>query len=184
MTIFTSRFSQVTAASLLALITLLPAVVSAQRGDDGGRPSKNGKAVQAIGDTHVTVEYGRPKVKGRTVWGGLVSYGKVWTPGANEATTITFTSDVIFHDRPVKAGSYSLWTIPGEDEWTIIANKEAGQWHTSYDSSRDLFRFQVKPESSSHFEALTFSFAEITDHSAKLVIHWEKLAVSVKISLP
>lgn len=169
---------------VLVLLALSPSRALAQRGDDSDRASKNGKAVQAIGDSHVTVEYGRPCVKGREVWGELVSYGKVWAPGANEATTLTFTTDVLLAGHELKAGSYSLWAIPAAEEWTLIVSTEADLWHTAYNPEHDLFRFTVTPESSVHFELLTFTFRDVTANSANLVFLWDKLAVSIPITLP
>ena len=101
---------------------------------------------QTIGLNDVTITYSRPGVKGRKIWGGLVPYGTVWRTGANSATTIQFTEDVLVEGQPLAAGTYSLHTIPGEKEWTLILNKDANQWGSySYDPAKDALRVKVTP---------------------------------------
>lgn len=91
----------------------------------------------------VQVNYCRPAKKGRAIFGGLVPYGEVWRTGANEATIIKFGQDVTVAGQPVKAGSYSLWTIPSQQGWVAIINGETGQWGTNYDAKRDVLRVSV-----------------------------------------
>ena len=91
----------------------------------------------------VEVNYCRPYKKGRVIFGGLVPYGKVWRTGANEATTIKFGQDVTVAGQPVKAGSYTLWTIPSQQGWIVVINGETGQWGTNYDLKRDVLRVPV-----------------------------------------
>src|SRR5215213_262730 len=93
----------------------------------------------------VKVSYGRPYKKGRQIFGGLESYGKVWRTGADEATEITFTKDMSFAGKPVKAGTYALFTVPEKNEWTIILNSQLGQWGAyDYDKYKDKDVLQVK----------------------------------------
>jgi len=91
----------------------------------------------------VDVNYCRPYKKGRAIFGGLVPYGQVWRTGANEATTITFGQDVSLAGQPLKAGTYTLWSIPSQQGWIVIINGETGQWGTNYDQKRDVLRVPV-----------------------------------------
>ena len=158
----------------LLMTATLPAV--AQRADDASRASKNGKMEGTIDGVTVTLEYGRPNVKGRTVWGDLVPYGRVWRTGADEATTITFSADVEIGGETLAAGTYGLFTLPGENEWTVIFNKVADQWGTRYDAGQDALRVTATPKAVDHVEAMDF---EIVD--SWVVLRWEKLAVPFEV---
>lgn len=128
----------------LALAVALPAF--AGRGDDAKRKSKNGKTEGTIAGVAVTLEYGRPNVAGREIWGKLVPWGQVWRTGADEATTITFGKDVLVEGQKLAAGTYALFTIPGEGEWTVVFNRTAEQWGAyDYDAKQDALRVTVKP---------------------------------------
>jgi hypothetical protein len=163
--------------ALFALTTLaLPAF--AQRGDDADRPSKNGKTEGKIGAVTVTIEYGRPNVKSRKIWGDLVPYGKVWRTGANEATTITFDKDVTIEGKPLAAGTYALFTIPTEDKWTWIFNKTAKQWGAfKYDQAQDALRVEVEPAVHEPVEEMTFLIQD-----DKVILRWEKRAVEFHVA--
>jgi hypothetical protein len=164
--------------ALLALLVLSLSFVAtapsfAQRGDDSGRRSKNGKLEGTVGGVQVTVEYGRPQVNGRSLWGSLVPYGQVWRTGADEATTITFAADVEVEGQALAAGTYSLFTVPGESEWVVVFNKVAQQWGAfNYDQAQDALRVTVKPKAAEHVEALDFQI-----EGDAVVLRWEKLAV-------
>lgn len=160
----------------LALVVAGPAL--AERGDDSDRASKNGMASGTVDGVEVTLEYGRPNVKGREIWGGLVPYGKVWRTGADEATTITFGGDVVIEGQELAAGTYSLFTIPGEEEWTVIFNEVAEQWGAyDYDESKDVLRVTVSPQEHEMVEAMDFA---VGDDGVTLM--WEELAVPVEIT--
>jgi hypothetical protein len=138
---------------------------------------------QRVGLTDVEIEYSRPGVKGRKIFGGLVPYGEVWRTGANSATKITFSTDVKLEGAAVPAGSYALFTIPGESEWTVILNKVTGQWGAyAYDQKNDLVRVKAKaaalPES---VETMTLSVDDVRGGTAKLAMTWDKTRVSVGI---
>jgi hypothetical protein len=145
------------------------------------RVSQKATVMQRVGLTDVTIVYSRPGVKGREIWGGLVPYDKVWRTGANEATTLSVSTDVTIEGTKVPAGTYSLYTLPGKDEWTVILNKTSKQWGTNYDASQDLTRIKVKPQSGSQVEWMTFSFPEVSENSATLELAWEKLRLPIKI---
>jgi hypothetical protein len=142
------------------------------------RPSPKASIMQTVGLTDVTITYSRPGVKGRTVWGGLVPYDKVWRTGANEATVFTVSDDVTINGAALPKGTYSLHTIPGKDEWTIIFNKTANQWGSfSYDAAQDALRVKVKPEKANFREWMAFDVPDVSTDSAKIVLRWENLAV-------
>lgn len=146
------------------------------------RPSPKASVMQAVGITDVTINYNRPGVKGRAIWGALVPWDKVWRTGANEATTIEFSDDVWINGQKLAKGLYSLHTIPTATEWTIIFNSVASQWGSySYDAAKDALRVKATPQAAPHAEWLTFEFPEMTTDTAKVVIRWEKIAVPFTI---
>lgn len=137
---------------------------------------------QTIGLNDVAITYSRPGVKGRKIWGGLVPYGSVWRTGANAATSIQFTEDVLVEGQPLPAGTYSLHTIPGEKEWTIIFNKEANQWGSySYEAAKDALRIKVTPVPGAPQEWMQFRFEDPSINSARVVLAWENLQVPFTI---
>ena len=161
---------------------LLASIASAQQPMRLPQASPGAVVKQTIGLNDVTITYSRPGVKGRKIWGGLVPYGTVWRTGANSATTIQFTEDVLVEGQPVPAGTYSLHTIPGEKEWTLILNKEANQWGSySYDAAKDALRVKVTPVAGSPQEWMQFRFEDPTINSARAVLVWENLQVPFTI---
>ncbi|MEI6947986.1 DUF2911 domain-containing protein [Paraflavisolibacter sp. H34] len=131
-----------------------------------------------FGEAKVTIRYSSPSVKGRKVWGELVPYGKVWRAGANEATTITVSEGVAVEGNPLPAGTYALFALPTEKEWTIIFNTEAKQWGAfKYDEKKDALRVTVSPRPAPSFsERLVY----LVDKDG-IVLRWENLEVPVKI---
>jgi Protein of unknown function (DUF2911) len=146
------------------------------------RVSPKAGVFQTIGITDVNVSYSRPGVKNRKIWGELVPYNKVWRAGADEATKITFSTDVMIEGKKLPAGAYGFFAIPGENEWTLIFNKVADQWGAfTYNESEDALRIKVKPVANSNHDWLLYSFTEMTPTTAQLNLIWEKLKVSFKI---
>ena len=167
--------------SFLVLLVLAAFATGAlaERADDADRKSKNGKTMGTIAGVDVALEFGRPNVKGREIWGGLVPFGKIWRTGADEATTVTFSGDVMVEGQKLKAGTYSVFTIPGADKWTFIFNKVAEQWgHYNYDSGQDALRVDVEPKMVADSEE---SMNFVIDGSS-VVLRWEKLAVGFEVS--
>ena len=163
---------------IVAVLISFVMPIMAERGDDSTRKSKNGKLEGTIDGVKIMMEYGRPKVNGRVIWGGLVPYDKVWRTGADEATTISFSQDVNIEGKPLAAGTYSLFTIPGKTEWTVIFNKVAKQWGAfKYDAGQDALRVTVKPETADHVEEMTFNI-----DANKVMLRWEKLSVAFVVS--
>jgi len=148
------------------------------------RPSQKSVLTQTVGLTDVTITYSRPGVKGRKIFGGLVPYGQVWRTGANEATTIAFTDDVTINGQPLPKGTYSLHTIPTENEWTLIFNKKADQWGSySYDAKDDALRLSVKPRPAiEKHEWMTFEVPELSTDAATFVIAWDNLEVPFSVN--
>jgi hypothetical protein len=151
------------------------------------RPSPNASISQTVGITEITLHYSRPGVKGRTIWGALVPYNEVWRTGANENTTIRFSTPVRIQGHELPAGIYGLQTIPTANEWTVIFSKDANEWGAfSYKQEDDALRIQAKPEAAPFQERMGFEFTDLTDNSAKVVMRWEKLAVpfTVEVDTP
>lgn len=156
----------------------------AQNGKQEIRLSPKAEVMQQVGLTDITINYGRPGVKGRTIWGKLVPYDAVWRAGANEATKITFSTDVLIEGKKLKKGSYSFFSIPGKKEWTIIFNKVADQWGAfEYNESQDALRVKVKTEKGNWQEWLAYTITKVTDTSAVIRLEWEKLKVPFKVEV-
>jgi hypothetical protein len=148
------------------------------------RPSQKAQVMQTVGLTDVTITYSRPGVKGRVIWGDLVPFDKVWRTGANEATSITFSTDVKVNGQPLAAGTYSFHTIPTKSDWTVIFNKKADQWGSySYDEKEDALRVQVKAQPHEFTEWMEFSLPDIAVDKATVALDWEKLRVAFEIQV-
>lgn len=147
--------------------------------------SPNATVKQRVGITDIEVSYARPGMKGRKVFGGLVPYGKVWRTGANTATKISFSTPVKLNGAAVPAGTYELFTIPTENEWTVIIHQNKSQWGSyAYDAKNDVVRTTAKPTAVANaVETLGIGFADLRDTSATLYITWEKVRVPVKIEV-
>lgn len=182
MPMFFPRLSTALAAVLLAVSFVSP-VLAQERGNEEPRVSPNAAVSQTIGTTEVRITYGRPQVNGRTIFGDLVPYGEVWRTGANEATTFSVSSDVTIEGNRLPEGTYSLYTIPGQDQWTLIFNNAANQWGTQYDQSKDALRVQVTPESAPSQEMLTFLFEDVTKEKGTCLLHWAEMRVPFEIQV-
>jgi hypothetical protein len=136
---------------------------------------------QELGIGKITLTYSRPNVKGREIFGALVPYGEVWRTGANTSTQITFTENVLLEGHAVPAGSYSLFTIPNKDSWTIILNKKVGDWGSySYKKENDFLRFDVKTTTAREKqETLTFGFQHATTETTELILSWDKVSLDI-----
>ncbi|MEM9052558.1 MAG: DUF2911 domain-containing protein [Bacteroidota bacterium] len=163
----------------LILIAFLFISSSACAQDKADRPSPPKTAEATLAGGAVTIDYGSPAVKGRTVWGDLVPYDKIWRTGANEATTIMLEKDMKVGGKLIKAGKYALFTVPGKDEWTVILNSEWDQWGAyNHDGSKDVHSFKVKPMMGDEMhERLMFDISE----SGQVTMMWEKLSISFEI---
>jgi len=146
--------------------------------------SQRATVSQRLGLTSVTIDYHRPQVRGRKVWGELVPFGKVWRAGANENTVITFTDPVKVEGQALARGSYGLHMLPTEGAWTVIFSKNSTSWGSfTYDEKEDALRVTVKPTPVDMHESLTYDFEELQPDSVAVTLKWEKLAVPFKVSV-
>ena len=147
-------------------------------------PSQRAVVTQRIGLTDITINYHRPLVNGRKIFGGLVPYGEVWRAGANENTTITFPDNVTVEGKPLAAGTYGLHMIPGEDQWTVIFSKMNSAWGSfSYKEAEDALRVTVKPEVAEFHDALVYDFDQLKPDSSVVTMRWDKVAVPFKVAV-
>src|SRR6266481_5149321 len=145
--------------------------------------SQRAITTQRIGLTDISVNYCRPLVGGREIWGKAVPFGQVWRSGANENTTISFTDDVSVEGHALPAGTYGLHTLPTADQWTIIFSKNSTSWGSfSYDEKEDALRVTVKPHPAEFVEALAYSFDDPKPDSVAVTLRWEKVAVPFRVS--
>lgn len=147
------------------------------------RPSPTAIVTMKFEDTYVKVTYCQPHKRGRAIFGELVPYGEVWRTGANEATEITLTGNVIFNSDTLTAGTYSIFTIPNTNEWTVIINKQLGQWGSyNYVEKSDVMRITIQTQTLSDvvYEAFTIAF-EQQNEKAELVMMWDKTKIAVPI---
>jgi len=147
------------------------------------RVSPTATVSQVVGVTDVMIRYSRPAVRERTIWGDLVPYDQVWRAGANEATVISFSTDVRVEGQPLPAGTYALFTIPGQESWTLIFSNRPHQWGAfGYSDAEDVLRVSVTPEPAEHRERLQYTIPVVTDSTAQVVLHWERLKIPFTIS--
>ena len=147
------------------------------------QPSPTATIVQKIGISNVTIDYSRPGVKKREIFGGLVAFNKIWRTGANKATKITFEENCVFGGAKVRKGSYSLFTIPGEKEWTVLLNKETELWGSGdYNEDNEVVRISVVPKETKDFtESFTIDFGNFKSFSAVLSLKWANTLVNIEI---
>lgn len=193
--------------SLTCLVAAVAITAAGQARPPVPRASQKASVAQTIGTTDISITYSRPAVKGRKVYGDwpaavageatldngntrpkdapLVPWGHVWRAGANEATLFVAADDVLINGQLLTAGKYSFHTIPGKDEWTLIFNKDDGQWGSfSYDAKKDALRVKTKPEwVADSKEFLTFGFDNVGDTSATAYLRWEKAKVPFTVEV-
>jgi hypothetical protein len=164
---------------LLAAAVLGPAPAHAQQ--PAIPKSQLGSVSQTLAGTEIEIVYRRPVARGRELFGALVPFGRVWTPSADSAARITVSSDVEVNGQTLPAGSYSIWAIPGADEWTVIFNRLARVFHLNYPSGRDALRVQATPTTGEHVETLTFAVPLADADSAQVQIRWGTTVVPLRI---
>ncbi len=151
------------------------------------QPSPKAVVSQVIGLTDVEIDYSRPSAKGRTIFGDLVPFGKVWRTGANENTIIYFSDDVIITGKTLKKGKYALYTLPKADLWDFIFYATTDNWGTpeTWDESKVVLRVAAKPETlTRNVESFLISFTNLDNNFANLELAWEKTVVVLKIEVP
>lgn len=174
----------------LVCLSLLPIFCHAQAQSQSQdlelpRPSQRAVVTQRVGVTDITVTYHRPLENGRKLWGGLVPYGQVWRAGANENTTVTFTSPVAIEGKPLAAGTYGLHMIPAESgDWTVIFSNMSTAWGSfTYKQDEDALRVSVKPGTGEEHNALTYDFDQLKPDSTVLTMSWGKVAVPINVGV-
>ncbi len=171
-------------AVAVALCALGSGTARAQTNLDLPEASQKAVIKQRLGITDITITYHRPLVNGRKIWGALVPFGQVWRAGANENTTIEFSTPVSVEGKPLAAGIYGLHMIPTADSWTIIFSKMAVAWGSyTYNETEDALRVNVKPRENQMEEALEYEFEDLKPDSVVVTMKWERLAVPFRVSV-
>ncbi|HYL15403.1 MAG TPA: DUF2911 domain-containing protein [Terriglobales bacterium] len=171
-------------ASLVGLVFLASFCQAQSFVLDLPRTSQHALISQRVGITDITINYHRPLVNGRKIWGSLVPYGQVWRAGANENTTITFSDPVTIEGKPLDKGTYGLHMIPGEAQWTVIFSKNSTSWGSfTYKQAEDALRVNVKPQAAELHEALTYDFDQVKPNSAVVTLAWEKVVVPFTVGV-
>ena len=147
------------------------------------QPSPTATISQAVGVSNISIEYSRPGAKGREIFGGLVAYDKIWRTGANKATNITFGENTLFGSEKVKKGTYSLFTIPGKEEWTILLNTETELWGVGkYDEEKQSCQIKVPATKTADFtESFTIEFGSFNSFSAEIILCWANTKVTIPV---
>lgn len=163
----------------IAFLVVAGSILASAQGD---RQSPHATVDVTLGGKQITLTYGRPYMHGRKIIGGLVPFGQVWRTGADEATTLVTPVDLVIGGIAVPAGKYTLWTLPSQDTWKLIINKQTGQWGTMYDESQDLGRVTMqKSHLDRPVEQFTISWKKRSENAADLVLEWENTQVSVQV---
>src|SRR5215510_8462446 len=170
---------------ITAVLFASAATAHAQAGLKLPEQSPGATVTQTVGLTDITVVYHRPATNGRAIWGALVPYNEPWRAGANENTTVQFSSDVKVGGKPLKAGTYGLHMIPTQKEWTIAFSNMSTAWGSfTYDQKEDALRVSVTPKTeASSEERLSYGFDDVAETKATLVLRWEKLAVPIALEV-
>lgn len=177
------RHRRLSAAALVALA--VPAVIALGPvhpvAAQPPRRSQRASVMQMIGMTRVDIAYSRPVGRGRALFGALVPWGRVWNPGADTATSIRVSAPVRLNGAPLPAGTYSLWAIPGEREWTLVLSRAQPVWHVPYPEGQDALRVRAVPQTGAHMETLAYYFPVVDGLAAVLHLHWGEVVVPIRI---
>jgi tetratricopeptide (TPR) repeat protein len=146
--------------------------------------SQHARVLQRIGLTDITIDYHRPLVRGRKIFGGVQAYGEVWRAGANFNTTIDLSDPVTIEGQPLAKGIYGLHFIPGETSWIVIFSKNSTSWGSfTYNQAEDALRVTVKPQAIEHREVLSYEFDDPTPNATVLTMRWDTVAVPFRIEV-
>lgn len=159
---------------------LLLGVVSAHTYAEPASGSPEATVTQVVGESEIHIDYSRPGVRGRKIWGDLVPFGKVWRAGANDKTAIKFEEDVIIAGKQLPQGTYALYAIPTEWDWTLILNSDWEGHGTDHNTDADVHRFTVTPTQAPHEEWLRYGFDKLEDNAAEIYLQWETKKVSFR----
>jgi len=181
-----TRFGALAAALLLGAITLSAQAQEPSAANDWGKklPSPPAKANVSLDGKEVTIDYSAPSMRGRKIFGGLLSYGQVWRTGANAATTLTTPVNLKIGDLSVPAGTYTIYSSPSETTWKLIINKQTKQWGTEYHQDQDLGRVDMMkgPAPAAPVEKFVIEFEKTTGKTTQLHLIWENTDVYVPVT--
>ena len=171
-----------TLATAAAVLIVDPPLASAQ----GYPPSQRGSVTQNVAHTTLTVDYGRPVARGRALFGALVPWDAIWHPGADSATRISVSRDILVEGQPLAAGEYSLWLIPrAAAPWTVVFHRKARAFHRPYPGSEgEALRVDATPDSVSPMETMAIYFPLVLRDDAVMRIHWGTIALPIRIKAP
>jgi len=175
----TIRFTTLTLAATMLFAAIAPA--AAQQKPPLSPP---GQAAVTIGAASITIDYARPSMRGRKIMGELVPYGKVWRTGANAATTLKTTAAMEIGGTLVPAGTYTLYTLPGEKAWKLIINKQTGQWGTQYSEAQDLARVDLNVgATAAPVEQFTITLTGTGAAAGLLTMEWENTKLTIPFAV-
>jgi len=147
--------------------------------------SQHGSVAQTVNRTVITLEYDRPVARGRELFGGIVDWDAIWTPGANVATWIEFSQSVTLEGHDLEAGRYAIWMVPHSREpWEVVVVREWDTHHGVFPFDAEVFRTTVAPEQGEHMETLGFYFPVVGPYEATLRLHWGTTIVPLRIEVP
>jgi hypothetical protein len=171
---------------IMALVCATVAVSTGVAQGQGYPPSQRGSVTQSVAYTDISIVYGRPVARGRVLFGALVPWDAIWHPGADSATRVRLSRDIVVEGKALRAGEYSLWLIPRESApWTLIFSSAAHTFHRPYPGERfEVLRVDIAPEQVSPVESLTIEFPRVIRDEADLRIHWGTTAVTAHIKAP
>ncbi|MFP6584529.1 MAG: DUF2911 domain-containing protein [Candidatus Hydrogenedentota bacterium] len=176
-----TKFTKVLAIVVVLCATALSSLAERPK---GAQKSPWHYLQQMIGKSLVEIEYSRPGVKGREVWGKLVPYGEVWRAGANERTVISFEHDILINGEALSAGDYALFILPEQDQWIFIFNRAfIGHGSDGYDAKSDVLRVAAKPETAEHEEWMQFGVTDFEENAATVYLHFEKIRCGFRVEL-
>jgi hypothetical protein len=166
-------------SSVMSIVAVVFVASGCQR---GARKSQPAYVMQHLGSTMLEVRYNRPSARGRVLFGGIVPYGAVWCPGADEATTFETNSRITFAGQSLAAGIYSVWAIPQADKWTLILSHKARTFHIPYPEGHDALRVTISPQTGPFEETLAFEFPVAESDHATLALHWGTTVIPIPIT--
>ena len=154
--------------------------------ESGAVVASQGAAVsQNLGHAQITIVYNRPVARGRVIFGNLVPFDESWHPGADRATYLRTTADILFGGEPLPAGTYSVWTVPGRDEWEVILHRDWDVFHLPFPGEDGVeLRIRVAPRSATHMETMAFYFPVADRRSGVLAFHWADTLLEIPIEVP
>ncbi|MEX2016824.1 MAG: DUF2911 domain-containing protein, partial [Candidatus Hydrogenedentales bacterium] len=164
-------------------IAVVTGLITAAHASEPAEGSPEASVMQVVGGGEMRIDFSRPGVKGRTIWGDIVPYGKVWRAGANDKTAFAFEDDVVISGRLLPPGKYSFYAIPEQEQWTLIFNSDWEGHGTEHTEDADVLRFTVTPAEAPHEEWLRYGFDALEDNAATIYLHWADKWVAFRVEI-